>query len=162
MKPEAVVDYLFRLSEGKLQLMEQLLNLTMDQSEILKSIDEEALKQLNRAIEEKQKVAEKVDILDKEFLQKFEELKKFLGVASFAEVQGEPVAGFKKLKGKIQEIVSITDRIQEIDQQNSANARVHMDAIKEQLKTVKIGRRANQGYGKKFEVNQPILIDKKK
>ncbi|GAB6086323.1 flagellar protein FlgN [Alkaliphilus crotonatoxidans] len=162
MKPEVVVDYLYRISEGKLQLMEQLLKLTKQQSVVLKDITDENLAELNQVIEEKQQVIEKVDLLDKEFVGKFEGLKELLGIDSFADMSKEPVVGFKNLKETIEKIVDVRNEIEAVDKANTEKAQMHMAAIKQELQTVKIGKQVNKNYGKKYVVNEPILFDKKK
>lgn len=162
MNPEVVVDYLYRVSEGKLQLMKQLLALTEQQSIVLKDITDESLAQLNQVIEKKQGVIVKIDLLDKEFVGKYEDLKEHLGISSFSDMPKEPVTGFKALKDKIQEIVEVRNKIEAVDKANTEKAQMHMAAIKQELSTVKIGKQVNKSYGKKYVDNQPILFDKKK
>lgn len=158
-----VVDYLYRLSEGKYKLMEQLLALTERQRETLTTVDEVSLNSLNRLIEEKQAVISKVDVLDKEFLEKFQALKAHLGVEDFSKVEGEPVPGFKALKSKVEEILEITQKIKELDDENTASAKAHMEVIKQELKTVRIGKQVSRSYGQKYnDHSQSIFIDKRR
>ncbi len=162
MNVEVLTDYLIRISEGKLQLISKLLDLSVQQREALQVVEEEDMKLLNDLIQQKHETIGKIDVLDKEFLDKFTQLKQGLGINSFADLKDEPVVGIKTLKQKIQEIMNITEDIRILDEANTKKAKDNMDQIKQQLKTVKIGKKANYGYGKKFSENPSILIDKKK
>lgn len=162
MNAEVVTDYLIRISEGKLQLVNQLLQLTLQQQDALEATEEEGISALDRHIHKKQEVMGKIDLLDKEFLEKFQSLKDELGINSFADLTEEPVKGIKELQKQIQEILKVTGKIKEIDETNAVKAQQNLEQIKQQIKVVKLGKKTNQGYGKKFNEIHSILIDKKK
>ena len=64
-----LIEYLFKLSEGKLFLINQLWTLTQQQSE---TIDSGEMDSLNDIIEQKQSIMDRVDVLDKEFAEKYD------------------------------------------------------------------------------------------
>lgn len=161
MNTEVVTDYLIRISAGKLQLVNQLLQLTLQQQEALGVVAEEGISALDRHIHKKQEIMGKIDLLDKEFLEKFQILKDQLGISSFADLTEEPVEGIKELQKQIKEILKVTGKIKEIDEANAIKAQQNLEEIKQQIKVVKIGKKTNQGYGKKFNEIHSILIDKK-
>lgn len=162
VKIEELVDYLIRVSEGKLQLVKKLLELTIQQRDALKAVEDDDIDILNNLIQGKQETMNKIDILDQEFLGKFIKVKEILGIENFADLKEEPIAGVKILKEKIQEIMVVTEEISSVDKENTMKAQENLDEIKKQLKLVKIGKKTNHGYGKKFTENTSILIDKKK
>lgn len=155
---EEVVSYLIKLSEAKLQLLDSLFKLSLKQEKALNGND---LDMLNQVLDEKQDVIKRVDILDKEFLDKYNSVKKELGVDSFEGITEEPISGFNQLQGKIREILRLVDKIRSIDEINIKQAKTNIEESKRQLKSAKIGKKAYSSYSKKPMEGTSIFIDKK-
>ncbi|ABR47012.1 conserved hypothetical protein [Alkaliphilus metalliredigens QYMF] len=160
---EEIVSYLIRLSEGKMVLIQRLFDLTDEQQRTLK---EEEMDKLNDLIFQKKEIMDKIDVLDLEFINKLENLKKSLGIQSLSDVQEEPVAGFKVLKSKIQQVYLMMEKIQQLDKGNQQLMELNLTKVKKELKNIKVGKKATKEYGKgygKDSMEPPsIFIDKKK
>ena len=155
---EEIVSYLIKLSDGKFQLLNSMYDITVKQGKALK---ENNLELLNKAIGEKQDIIERIDILDKEFLEKYELVKKGLGVHNIEKFTEEPVNGFKTLQSKISNIMDIIDKIRQVDDSNVKQAKINMDESKKQLQNVRVGKKAYSSYNKKPMEGASIFLDKK-
>lgn len=151
--------YLYRLSDAKLHLMTNLMEATKRQQEAL---EEENLEALSQAIEAKNKIIEKIDVLDKEFAEKYRDLKEALGIEDLTQVEKEPVEGFKDLKEKIHEIMSKVNSVNQLDQENLEKMKEDMKNVQSKLKNARTGKKALGSYHSKYQQNASIFIDKKK
>ncbi len=150
---------MYRISEAKLQLMVSLMEATEKQQEALNG---ENIDALNQAIEKKNKIIEKIDVLDKEFAEKYQDLKEALGMEDLSKVQEEPVEGFKDLKEKIQEIMAKADKVSQLDQENLKKMKKDMAKVQEKIKNARTGKKAMGSYNKNYTQSESIFIDKKK
>lgn len=151
--------YLYRLSDAKLHLMTNLMEATKRQQEAL---EEENLEALSQAIEAKNKIIEKIDVLDKEFAEKYRDLKEALGIEDLTQVEKEPVEGFKDLKEKIQEIMAKVNSVNQLDQENLEKMKKDMEKVQAKLKNARTGKKALGSYNSKYQQGESIFIDKKK
>ncbi len=159
MKTEQLINYLLRLSDAKLLLMKDLLETTKKQGQIL---DLEEAEDLEDLIREKQKLIEKIDVLDKEFVEKYDDLKKKLGVDKLQDLEGKELSGFQDLKSRIGEIMDVIHEISPLDQNNNEKIKGNILKIKKNLKTIKTGQKALSEYNKPYKENPSIFLDKKK
>lgn len=159
MKTEEIISYLSRLSDAKLVLMNNLLNITNEQCNILETEETEVLDQL---IQQKQMIIDKIDLLDKEFVEKYGLLKKELGVEDLEEVAGDTISGFRELKEKIHKIVDVVEQIRPLDQQNTEKIKKSIAKVKSNLKNIKTGQKVVTGYNNQFKENHSVFFDKKK
>ena len=155
---EEIVSYLIKLSDGKFQLLNSMYDITLKQGKALK---ENNVELLNKAIGEKQDIIERIDILDKEFLEKYELVKRGLGIENIEKLTEEPVIGFKSLQSKIRDIMDMLDKIRQVDDSNVKQAKINMDESKKQLQNVRVGKKAYSSYNKKPMEGASIFLDKK-
>ena len=151
--------YLYRISEAKLKLMVNLMEATQDQQQALEG---ENLETLNQAIAKKNKIIEKIDVLDKEFAQKYVDLKEALGIEDLSKVEEEPVEGFKDLKEKIHEIMSQVNKVNQLDKENLEKMKKDMEEVQSKIKNARTGKKAMGSYHSKYQQSESIFIDKKK
>ncbi|SNS48285.1 FlgN protein [Anaerovirgula multivorans] len=159
MKIEEIINYLQRLSDAKFVLMENLLKITGEQHRALEKEDWEVMDNL---IQQKQKIMDKIDLLDKEFIEKYDILKKDLGIKELQEIDPEKLPGVEELKKKINRILEVVKKIQELDQENTQKIKKNITKAKENLKTIKTGRKAFEGYNSSYRETYSIFFDKKK
>ena len=158
-RSKELTEYLYRISEAKLQLMVTLLEATQEQQQAL---EEENLEVLDQAIGKKNKIIEKIDVLDKEFAEKYQDLKEALGIEDLSKVEEEPVEGFKDLKKKIQEIMATANKVNQMDQENMKKMKKDMEKVQSKIKNARTGKKAMGSYNKKYKQSESIFIDKKK
>jgi len=156
---QELIEYLLKLSEGKLFLVNQLLTLTKQQSEGLESEETDIL---NEIIEKKQNIMSRIDILDKEFVGKYDLLKDEFLIDNVENMHGDDKNNMKTLQNKIREIHTMTEEIQQIDSVNVKRLKKNMELVKSELKKVKFGKKISQGYSNNKTTDRvSIFIDKK-
>lgn len=156
---EEIVSYLIRLSDGKLQLLNSMYELTLDQEKALKDNN---IDMLDKVIVEKQELIRRIDVLDKEFLEKYETVKRGIGFDKLEEITEEPVIGFKSLQLKIKQILDVLEKIRVVDESNIKRVKLNVEESKKQLKSVRVGKKAYSQYNKKPMEGASIFIDNKK
>lgn len=159
MGREELIEYLLKLSEGKLFLINQLLTLTQQQSEGLESEESDIL---NEIIEQKQNIMDRIDVLDKGFVSKYDLLKGEFLIDNVESMQTDDKNSMRLLQDKIREIQMLTEKIQQIDNANIERLKKNMELVKNELKKVKFGKKITQGYGNnKVTDGISIFVDKK-
>ena len=159
VKVEERIKYLLQLSEAKLVLMTNLLEATKEQREIL---SKEAEESLDASLQKRQVIMGKIDILDKEFLEKYNIVKKELGIENLEDFHGDLPAGFKELKAKAIEIMKKIEEIQSIDQSNQVKLKENMEKLQGDIRSLRNSKKAVSGY-REYQGEMPsIFIDKKK
>ncbi|KAB3539651.1 flagellar protein FlgN [Alkaliphilus pronyensis] len=162
MRPEKIVIELQNICNHKLNIMKQILSLTIAQKEALTNKEDQGINLLNQIIEEKQSLIDIVNQLDHDFITNYEAIKKLLKIDSFEECTEEPVKGFKQLKDTVNEIVNVTKDISQLDKENMEMANSNMNELKAQLKNIKTGKKVINSYNRKYVETPSILIDKKR
>ena len=153
-----LIDNLIRLSEGKLFLLKQLLTLSIQQS---KNIESGEAAKLDKLIEQKQNIMTRIDALDKEFIDKYDLLKNSAIIKVPEALDTAEKDKMRKLKDKVTEIHSLTDKIQKIDSANVEKLKKRLQSVKDELKKVRVGKKAVQGYSNKNIEGISIFLDKK-
>lgn len=144
-------------SKEKLKNLEDLKVLTEKQGEV---IFEEKLDKMDDLLEKKSNLMREVDKLDKEFLIKYEDLKKEENISSLEELDESRYPELKDLKKVVEAITKKLQEIYEIDQVNTKELNKQFESIKAELKHIKGGKIARKGYGQ--QSSGSILIDEKK
>jgi len=156
---QELLEYLLKLSEGKLFLVNQLLTLSKQQSEGLESEETDIL---NEIIEQKQNIMSRIDVLDKEFVGKYDLLKNEFLIDNVDNMHVDDKNNMRLLQNKIKEIQILTEKIQQIDNINVERLKRNMELVKSELKKVKFGKKISQGYSNnKVTDKVSIFIDKK-
>ncbi len=143
MTPEQYIQKLTELSLNKSDKMKKILDLTKKQSDV---ITEDSINELQNLIEIKQKLIDEINELDDAFEVYYSRLKSILGIESMEEVS---ISKYHEVTGLQQAIKTIFDTINEIqiaENENNMRARGVLDSLGGQIKQVKQGKIANNGY----------------
>lgn len=159
MENEELVIYLIKLSEGKLFLIQQLLTLTESQSY---SLEKEESDKIEKILQQKQDLMNRIDILDEEFVNKYDILRKDSYIDNIDSLHLEGRENLKLLQNKISQIKNIIEKIQKIDKANMDKLKQNMESVKNKLKKVKYGKKVAKGYGEKKTGGYSIFVDKKR
>ena len=151
------IDKLISLSKEKKQLIDEMHNCTKVQK---KEIDKENMDSLNYILDEKDKLIQKINKIDIEFLTIFSQIKKAEGIENIDELDINEYPNLKELKEIIKDISSTLVAISLLDEENNKNMKKRIEKTKMELKKVKEGKRAYKAYNKPIEGS--ILIDEKK
>ncbi|MGJ0847476.1 flagellar export chaperone FlgN [Tissierella praeacuta] len=145
------------MSLEKKEILVEILRLTKAQGE---NIENDDMDNLGKLLAEKEKLMEKVDILDKDFLYLYNIIKSEENIESLEKINIEKYANIKSLKEIVIEINTILNQISSIDRNNTIKMKSNVDKIKSDLKQVKEAKRAYKGYN--YEAVGSMLIDEKK
>ncbi|MDK2800268.1 MAG: hypothetical protein PWQ70_1887 [Clostridiales bacterium] len=154
-----ILDYLIRIGEAKAKLMDDILDITQKQS---LNIGEEHIDVLSDLIQQKQKCIDKINVLNKEFIEKYDDIKQNLNVASLAEINSNEYPSVIKLKTTIQSIDKVVQQIQQLEKINNKKMLDALGAVKEQITNIKNSRKVNAVYNQGMPIYVGVFIDKKK
>lgn len=138
------INRMIDLSMRKKQYLMELLDLTQKQGTI---IEEEKLDELDKILKEKDKVMEKVDELDSQFLSIFNQIKDEEKIDDFEKLPVEKYENVKELKAVIGEINNILNSLSILDKNNIAKMKAKVEETQAQLKNIRMAKKANKGYG---------------
>ncbi|EGD47773.1 FlgN family protein [Ruminiclostridium papyrosolvens DSM 2782] len=143
MTPEQYIQKLTDLSLKKSDSMKKILILTKKQAEV---ITEDSIEELQNLIDIKQKLIDDINELDDAFEVYFSRLKSILGIESMEEVRISDYGEMVQLQQTIKTIFQTIKEIQNVENQNNMKARDVLESLGGQIRQVKQGKIANNGY----------------
>lgn len=143
MTPEQYIQKLTDLSLKKSDSMKKILILTKKQSEV---ITEDSIDELQNLIDIKQKLIDDINELDDAFEVYFSRLKSILGIESMEEVHISDYGEVVQLQRTIKTIFETIKEIQNVENENNVKARDVLESLGGQIRQVKQGKIANNGY----------------
>lgn len=143
MTPEQYIQKLTDLSLKKSDSMKKILILTKKQAEV---ITEDSIEELQNLIDMKQKLIDDINELDDAFEVFFSRLKSILGIESMEEVRISDYGEVVQLQQAIKTIFETIKGIQNIENENNMKARDVLESLGGQIRQVKQGKIANNGY----------------
>ncbi|SDY61043.1 flagellar export chaperone FlgN [Tindallia californiensis] len=148
----------------KQEILSDLLNLTVKQKEMLK-ISDEAFNQeaFLICVEERNRMMESIDDLDKLFLEQIQKLKDKTGYLYLDQVpkgifEAEEV---KKLQETTQEIQEKLQQVSAIDNENRETMKTFMETLKGEIQQIQKGKKAIHGYANTKQKQPSLFMDKK-
>jgi len=159
MEPGVYIERLQEISARKLKLIEEILNLTKAQSQLIAAED---LDRLESLVSEKQKLIDEISRLDGEFNEYFQGLKDELNIKNLDELKGISIPGVDKLQNIIGRIMETIKEICEIEKQNESGIRGLMNAVGDEIRKINQAKKANAAYMPKPISAPSYFIDKKK
>ena len=143
----------------KKEYLFQMLQITEKQTIAIDNAEDNILENL---INEKQKLIDCIDILDKVFLEKMDMIKKHYGVNSLEDINVS-VPELKLIKNEVFEIKEKLSEIFLKEKENSIKIKKEYDDIKNKLKEISGSKRAVSAYGGKNTQNSGgVFYDNKK
>ncbi len=161
MRDEELIQRLISVSKQKLILLNEMFELTTKQTAVIEKSGD-IIVNLSALINKKQEIMNKVDILDADFVGKYEALKIDLGVVSLENYDVKSDEGLKALREVAAKISNVMREIKKTDDENTKKMSLHINATKRELKDVKNGMKIAKSYGKKNSEVQSIFIDKRR
>lgn len=143
MTPEQYIQKLTDLSLKKSDSMKKILILTKKQSEV---ITEDSIEELQNLIDIKQKLIDDINELDDAFEVYFSRLKSILGIESMEEVRISDYGEVVQLQQAIKTIFETIKEIQNVENENNMKARDVLESLGGQIRQIKQGKIANNGY----------------
>ncbi|WP_427338091.1 flagellar protein FlgN [Caloranaerobacter sp. DY30410] len=157
-----LVKELINLSEMKLSLVKEILEITEKQSECIKNND---IKELQNYIDIKQKRIDEVNKIDSIFIEKYEEFKVINKIDSIEMIDVKEYPHLKHLKETINKILLTLKEVQVIETDNNEKIKNEFDNLKLKLKNIKQGKKIVKEYDNAYKIrnmNSSIFINIKK
>ena len=151
------IDKLISLSKQKNQIINEMYGFKKAQK---KEIEKEDINNLNKILDEKDKLIKRINQIDIEFLNIFSQIKKEEKVENIYDLDANKYPNLKDLKDIVTEISSTLMAISLLDEENNKNMKKRIEKTKLELKRVKEGQRAYKKYN--VPMTDSILIDEKK
>ena len=155
----SVIIELLSLIDKKKQLFDSILEITLEQK---KDIEEDKANNIEKLVARKQSAIDSIDEIDKSFAERFNLLKKHLNIKTLEELDLSKYPMLKRLKLKVEEIMSLARNIMEIEVSNKEKLTAIMNELKSDMKQLSVGKKSVKAYEKPNTYNDGIYIDKKK
>ncbi|NLX62344.1 MAG: hypothetical protein GXZ06_07565 [Tissierellia bacterium] len=148
---------LISLAKEKNKLLDNIIQITKRQEE---EIQEERYEDLNKSLKEKDSIINKINKLDRVFLETFHSIKRENSIGDINELSVEEYPALKELKEEVKEIMSNLTALSIIDDRNTEAVKNKLKEAKQDLKRIRLGKKAYKGYN--YTEANSILIDEKK
>jgi hypothetical protein len=150
------IKHLTSLTRDKKSLLIELLEITEAQKAVINNMDSEMLMNY---ITCKQGIIDKIDVLDKEYVEMFETLKEELGVKTIENLTDSI---YIELKDETTKVYDLLQKIQDIEWDNSLKVKEQIEELKVKMQQVKAGKNSIKGYGGAQPPSESFFIDKKR
>lgn len=150
---------LHRLMDKKIELFGNIKEVTLLQEE---DIEKNEAKNIEALVQKKQAVINRIDEIDAAFSQQFEGLKKYLKVERLEEIDVKKFPELGELKAKVQKVLSLAQEIMAVEQENKEKINNVFGNLKNQLKSINVGKKSIKAYGPQVLNNDGIYFDRKK
>jgi hypothetical protein len=155
----SMITELLILIDRKKQLFDDIMEITLQQKS---DIEKNAAVNIEELVNEKQTMIDSVDEIDRTFSGLVELLKKQLQVDSLEKADLAKYPELKAIKPKVEEIMSLAQKIMEIELSNKEKLTSIMDEMKKEMRQMSVGRRSIKAYEGPAINNDGIFVDKKK
>lgn len=145
--------------EEKKRLMLEIHEITILQK---KDVFENSGENINQLLDVRQNKMDRVDEVDREFLDAFGSVKASLGVKNLGEVSGADHPELAILKTLISEINDIINKTMIVEKEAEAGIKAMMEDVQKEMLMVQKGRKGYNAYENKPQTNDGYFIDRKK
>lgn len=150
---------LLNLIDKKRRLFDDIMEITVEQK---KDIEENEADNIEALVNRKQSVIDGIDEIDRTFSEGFSRLKEQLNINSLEELDFTKYPVLKSLKLKVAEIMSLAQKIMEIEESNREKLSSRLNALKKDMKQLNVGKKSIKAYQNPIINSDGIYIDKKK
>lgn len=154
-----LIKELNNITEQKLKLFKELLNITVLQKEDIENNKADNIEEL---VSKKQQLIDTIDKLDKSFIEGYHQLKVELKLDKPDKIDTDKYPELKTLKHCVKEIIDLAGTIMELENSNREKLNKIFDEVKNELKQINIGKRSIKAYEIPYVQKDGIYIDKKK
>ncbi|MDD3840314.1 MAG: flagellar protein FlgN [Clostridia bacterium] len=156
---EKDIKKLLCLVSEKYELVKEIRAMTQKQRS---SIHDDKLELLLNIINQKQECIDKVNELDKQFLEVAGRLKKTMKIDSMDEIDYGKYPELAKVRRRILDIVSVLNQIKEIENGLKKDSKDKKNQLKMSIDSIKRNKKGILGYNKTYSEQASYFIDKKK
>lgn len=158
---EKIMNEMNLILEEKLKLLNNIFKYTKRQEEVVTS---DNVVDIETFIKLKQIEINKIDKLDIQFYNLYNELKQKEDILKLENLEVKKYPQAKKLKSLTTEIFNLLKQIQSIEQKNSVALKSTLENVKTELRNINAGKKMVSGYNtyKNVYNNSSVIIDQKK
>lgn len=158
--PELCIERIIEASNKKYNCLQDLVLLTMAQTE---AISEDGMDGLKNLINEKQIKIDEINKIDENFGVYFDLLKRKLGISRLDEIKTSELKGAKELQLIIGQVMDILKEINELEKRNNEKAKSLLDDLGAKIRQIQEGKKLNNVYNPGSGMRPPAYyVDKKK
>ncbi|PAB59355.1 flagellar protein FlgN [Anaeromicrobium sediminis] len=153
------INELINICNNKIELLKEMLHITKGQKDIVSANN---VDKLSRNIKEKQKIIDKINQLDIQFLETLNKVKDILNVQSMDEISLTKYPQFVEVKSRVKKIMEYLENIKKIDDENKLLIETEFNELKKKMKNVKVqqsGRKIASAYTKKYASVSGVFLD---
>jgi len=160
VSPEFCIEKAIEASNKKYKCLQDLILLTMAQTE---AINEDGIDGLSKLTGEKQIKINEINKIDEDFGIYFDLLKQKLGVNNLDEINTSELKGANELKQITGKIMELLTEINKLEKQNYEKAKNLLDELGAKIRQISEGKRLNNAYNASAGLTPPAyFVDKKK
>ena len=154
------IDKMTGLLGKKKQMLHEMLELTKAQTEVIAA---ESLDKLQKLVEDKQSVIDRIDELDDEFTGHMEKLKSAVGINKLEDIDVSRFPEAKRLKQAVSEVLDLVREISGIEKINSVKSKKLLEQLGSQIQKINQGKKINNAYNRQNAAGATsFFLDKKK
>lgn len=157
--PGKYVERMREVTDKKYKLLEEMLDLTKEQS---RSLTEDGVEKLGEIVDVKQAKIEDINKLDDEFNVYYHRLKSELKIRSLDELKSPDIVGVKELRESISNVMGLLGEITELEKRNNEGAKKLLSDIGSEIRKINAGKKVNSAYNPIQPQTASYFIDKKK
>lgn len=159
--PEFCIERVIEASNKKYKCLQDLILLTMAQTE---AISEDGMDGLDKLINEKQIKINEINKIDEDFGKYLNLLKQKLGINRLDELNTSQLKGAKELKEITGQIMNLLAEINKLEKQNYEKAKGLLDEFGAKIRQIREGKKLNNAYYNSGDglVPPAYFLDKKK
>lgn len=164
MKKKPSLISLINVLEEKQEILQDLLELTARQKEILSASDDQMNQKAHLSlIEERNRIMEVIDELDKGFLKDLEKAKVEVGCQALDQVPSGTFEAdqVKNLQNVTKNIQLLLNEVVDLDNENREFMKSMMVKMKSEINQIQKGKKAIHGYANTKQQQPSIFMDKK-
>jgi hypothetical protein len=155
-----LIESLIKLLQEKKVYYSKINFITKSQQDAIKTSNDELLEKL---VNEKQVVIDKLNCNDFEFLNNFNEMKKILNVDDISKANLEMYPKLKIVKELVAEIKKIGNEINETDNINRSSLNKEMEELRGEIEEITSRKKVSNAYANVYKQNEAsYYFDRKK
>jgi|GEM_PF-726330 len=144
---------------AKKQLLTEMLTLTKAQTSVIK---EGSLDELQKLVDEKQKLIDRIDGIDAKFSDCLQKLKDSVGVNKLDEIDVSRYPEAKQLKEATSEVLDVVREISSIEEINSKKSKELLKQLGSKIQNINRGKKISNAYKKPNTADHPsFFMDRK-
>lgn len=154
------IEKMTELLEKKKQLLHEMLTLTKAQTSVIAA---ESLDKLQKLVEDKQGVIDRINVLDDEFTAYMDKLKSAVGISKLDDIDVSRFPAAVRLKQGVSGVLDLVREISEIEKVNSVKSNKLLEQLGSQIQKINQGKKINNAYNSQNAAGaSSFFLDKKK